>query len=57
LPAERRGSECQATWITIPADLLLQVEGDKVAALVSEVYPDFLLNYHVPFLACHCLPK
>jgi hypothetical protein len=48
LPAERRESECEATWITIPTDLLLRVEGDKVAALVSEVYPDFLLNYQDP---------
>jgi ATP-dependent DNA helicase PIF1 len=48
LPAERRGSEREATWITIPEDLLLRVEGDKVVALVSEVYLDFLLNYRDP---------
>jgi hypothetical protein len=48
LPAERRASEREATWITIPEDLLLRVEGDKVAALVSKVYPYFLLNYRDP---------
>jgi ATP-dependent DNA helicase PIF1 len=48
LLAERRASEHEATWITIPEDLLLRVEGDKVAALVSKVYPNFLLNNRDP---------
>jgi ATP-dependent DNA helicase PIF1 len=48
LPAKRRASEREATWIIVPEDFLLRVEGDKVAALVSKVYPDFLLNYQDP---------
>jgi ATP-dependent DNA helicase PIF1 len=54
LPAERRASEREATWITIPEDLLLRVEGDKVVALVSKVYPDFLLNYRDPTYLSSC---
>ena len=48
LPAVKRGEECEASWITIPDDLLVRTDGDKIAALVSEVYPAFLANYQNP---------
>ena len=28
--------------------MLIQTEGDKIAALISEVYPEFLANYKDP---------
>jgi len=47
-PAEKRGEEREASWVTIPDDLLIRTDGDRVAALVSEVYPDLLSNYQDP---------
>jgi len=46
--AERRGDEREPSWVTIPDDLLIHTEGDKIAALVSEVYPDLLRRYRDP---------
>jgi hypothetical protein len=46
--AERRADEQQASWITIPDDLLIHTDSDKIAALVSEVYPDLLEHYQDP---------
>ena len=46
--AERRGDEREPSWVTIPDDLLIHTEGDKIAALVSEVYPDLLRRYCDP---------
>jgi hypothetical protein len=48
VPAERKGEECEASWVTIPDDLLIHTERDKITALVSEVYPNFLVNYKNP---------
>ena len=45
---ERRGDEREPSWVTIPDDLLIHTEGDKIAALVSEVYPDLLRRYRDP---------
>jgi hypothetical protein len=47
-PAEKRGDEREATWVTIPDDLLIHTEGDKLAALVAEVYPNLLSKYRDP---------
>lgn len=47
-PAERKGDEREASWVTIPDDLLIHTDGDKIAAIVSEVYPDFLMNHNNP---------
>jgi len=47
-PAEKRGDEREASWITIPDDLLILTDGDKIAALVHEVYPYLLANYQDP---------
>jgi len=46
--AERRGDEREPSWVTIPDDLLIHTKGDKVAAIVSEVYPDLLRRYRDP---------
>ena len=47
VPAERKGEECEASWVTIPDDLLIHTDGDKIIALVSEVYLNLLENYKV----------
>jgi hypothetical protein len=44
-PDEKRGDKHEASWVTIPEDLLIHTEGEKIPALVSEVYPDLLSNY------------
>ena len=48
LAAEKRTGDREPTWITIPDDLLVQTNNDKIAAIVSEVYPDFFMNYDKP---------
>jgi hypothetical protein len=48
VPAERKGEEREASWVTIPDDLLIHTDDDKMKTLVSEVYPDFLVNYQNP---------
>lgn len=48
VPAIKKGEEREASWVTIPDDLLIQTEGNKIAALVSEVYSAFLTNYQDP---------
>lgn len=48
LPATMKNGEIQPTWITIPDDLLIMTEGDKIAAIVREIYPDFLACYKDP---------
>ncbi|XP_025828746.1 uncharacterized protein LOC112903745 [Panicum hallii] len=48
IAAEQRGEEREASWITIPDDLLVHTDGDKTAALVVEVFPDFIMNYKNP---------
>jgi hypothetical protein len=48
VPATKKGEEREASWVTIPDDLLIRTNGDKIAALVSEVYPEFLANCHNP---------
>jgi hypothetical protein len=48
LPTEKRTGGREPTWITIPDDLLVQTNNDKIAAIVSEVYPDFFMNYDKP---------
>jgi hypothetical protein len=45
LPAEKIGDESEPSWVVIPDDLLICTEGDKISALVSEVYPDLLANF------------
>ncbi|XP_015694136.1 uncharacterized protein LOC102700249 isoform X1 [Oryza brachyantha] len=45
IPAQRRPGEIDCFWIDLPPDLLLSPTGDKVAAIIDEIYPDFHLNY------------
>jgi hypothetical protein len=52
-PTIRRGEEREASWVTIPDDLLIRTNGSKIAALVFDVYTDFIANYKNP--ACHRL--
>ncbi|XP_025801486.1 ATP-dependent DNA helicase PIF2-like [Panicum hallii] len=56
IAAEQRGEEREASWITIPDDLLVHTDGDKTAALVAEVFPDFIMNYKNPeYLAARAI--
>jgi hypothetical protein len=56
VPAERKGEEREASWVTILDDLLIHTERDKITALVSEVYPNFLVNYKNPqYLAARAI--
>ncbi|XP_062182104.1 ATP-dependent DNA helicase PIF1-like [Phragmites australis] len=45
LPASKHPSNSEATWIDIPPDLLLHTDGDKIACIVSSVYPNFKSNF------------
>jgi hypothetical protein len=54
VPAKRKGEEREASWVTIPDDLLIHTYGDKMKTLVSEVYPDFLVNYQNPEYLASC---
>jgi hypothetical protein len=54
LPAEKRTGDREPTWITIPDDLLVQTNNDKIAAIVSEVYLDFFMNYDKPTYLASC---
>jgi ATP-dependent DNA helicase PIF1 len=45
IPAEIKGEEHEPSWITIPEDLLIHTDGDKIAALVTEVFPNFIMRY------------
>jgi ATP-dependent DNA helicase PIF1 len=44
VPVEKMGDEAEPSWITIPPDLLIHVDGDKILALITEVYPNFIAN-------------
>jgi hypothetical protein len=44
IPAERKGEEHEPSWITIPDDLLIHTDGGKIAALVAEVFPNFIMH-------------
>ncbi|KAM0910046.1 hypothetical protein ACQ4PT_014417 [Festuca glaucescens] len=46
LPMTRREGESESTWIQIPEDLLIRTDDNKIAAIVSSTYVDFLANYH-----------
>ncbi|KAM0840853.1 hypothetical protein ACQ4PT_059380 [Festuca glaucescens] len=46
LPTTRREGESESTWIQIPEDLLIRTDDNKIAAIVSSTYVDFLANYH-----------
>jgi hypothetical protein len=48
IPAKRKGEEHEPSWIAIPDDLLIHTDGNKTAALVAEIFPDFIMNYNSP---------
>ncbi|XP_015691438.1 uncharacterized protein LOC107303444 [Oryza brachyantha] len=45
LPVSKKKDESEATWIDIPDDLLIKAHGDKIHAIVHEVFPDFASRY------------
>ncbi|XP_056695140.1 uncharacterized protein [Spinacia oleracea] len=47
IPATKKESEDELTWIEIPEDLLIQGD-DPIAALVEEVYPEILHSHMDP---------
>lgn len=40
-----RDGEVTPTWIQVPEDLLIKTEGNKIEAIVSATYVDFVKNY------------
>ncbi|KAK1612070.1 hypothetical protein QYE76_035743 [Lolium multiflorum] len=48
VPAVARQGESDPTWITIPNELLVHTDGDKIAAIVESVYVDFSTRYSDP---------
>uniref|UniRef100_A0A0E0C530 ATP-dependent DNA helicase n=1 Tax=Oryza meridionalis TaxID=40149 RepID=A0A0E0C530_9ORYZ len=56
LPMIAREGENYPAWITIPDDLLVMTSGDKIAAIVHEVYSDFLTCYRdIEYLASRAI--
>ncbi|KAL6876351.1 hypothetical protein ACP4OV_012923 [Aristida adscensionis] len=52
VPAEKHDGESDATWIEVPPDLLIQTDGEKIPAIVSSVYTNFIHNYSNPTYLC-----
>jgi hypothetical protein len=48
IPATAKEGEQEATWITIPQDLLIVPGDDKLAAIMEAVYPNFSARYKDP---------
>ncbi|KAK1650868.1 hypothetical protein QYE76_068673 [Lolium multiflorum] len=48
LPVVPRGDGADSNLVDIPADLLIQTEGDHIAAIISAVYTDFDSNFQDP---------
>ncbi|XP_066161913.1 uncharacterized protein [Oryza sativa Japonica Group] len=56
LPMTAKEGENYPAWITIPDDLLVMTSGDKIAAIVHEVYSDFLTCYRdIEYLASRAI--
>jgi hypothetical protein len=45
IPIEKMDDEAEPSWIMIPPDLLIHDDGDKILALITEVYPNFIANH------------
>ncbi|KAM0847424.1 hypothetical protein ACQ4PT_055022 [Festuca glaucescens] len=45
LPVVPRGDGTDSNLVDIPADLLIQTEGDHITAIISAVYTDFASNF------------
>jgi hypothetical protein len=48
IPMTTKEGESYPSWIEIPHDLLIITDGDKISAIVNEVYCDFLASYMNP---------
>jgi hypothetical protein len=52
LPCTAKEGESEPSWIKIPTDLLLATDGNRLACIVSAVYPNFHNNFcNVSYLA------
>ncbi|XP_039822604.1 uncharacterized protein LOC120684800 [Panicum virgatum] len=52
----RKEGETEDTWISIPNDIVLLPEGDKILAVIDAVYSDFGSSFaSVPYLAQRCI--
>jgi len=45
VPAVSRQGESEPTWVNIPRENLVCIDGEKVSVIVSVVYVDFLEKY------------
>ncbi|KAM0904043.1 hypothetical protein ACQ4PT_018277 [Festuca glaucescens] len=48
IPVVARQGESGPTWITIPDEHFVHIEGDKITAIVESVYVDFFTRYSDP---------
>jgi hypothetical protein len=48
IPCTKKDGEDEASWITVPHDLLLFPAEDRLAALIHSVYPNFQTSYRDP---------
>jgi hypothetical protein len=45
VPVEKMDDEAEPSWINIPPDLMIHDDGDKILALITEMYPNFITNH------------
>ena len=56
LTATKKNGESEPTWVDIPDDLLIKTSGDKIKAIIDEVFPRFIDNYtNHCYLACRAI--
>ena len=48
IPSVAKDGEDEPSWITVPHELLLPADDDKLAAIVQSVYPNFESRYKNP---------
>lgn len=56
IPATVKNDESEPSWVQIPDDLLIKTDGEKIPALINEVFPDLLNNHRNPeYLSCRAI--
>ena len=52
LRTDTHGVDTEPVWIDIPPDLLIDTDHDRIASIVSSVYPNFKSNFADPSYLC-----
>lgn len=56
VPTTVKNNESEPSWVQIPDDLLIKTDGEKIPALINEVFPDLLNNHRNPeYLSCRAI--